>query len=146
MHHPSEKKYLEYRDSKLIVYFDGMRKCLLFLLTISFFCSCTPDYSEDIVGWWTSEDATKSSFVYYIIREDGTYKKRMKSNFFGVSLDGTERGTWIIDSSHITFNVLTYNGKEQNGRKETYKIQYLKNKTLILETEDGNHFVYINSD
>lgn len=120
--------------------------CCLALMLVALFSSCTKNYNKEIIGWWVSNDATKNNYVYYIIREDGTYKKRMVVDSYGVVMDGTDRGTWVIDGSTITFNVETYNYKKQQGRVETYKIYQLENKHLILETEDGDRFEYRNAD
>ena len=120
--------------------------CSIALLFVILFSSCKKDYSKEIIGFWASENATKTSYVYYIIREDGTYKKRMVDDSFGVTMDGTDRGTWVIDGSTITFNVDTYNFKKQRGRTEIYKIYQLKENHLILETESGKRFGYINTD
>lgn len=107
---------------------------------------CTTDYSKDIVGWWVSEDANKNNYVYYIIRDDGTYKKRMKGDFMGVDFDGTDRGTWKVKGSQIFFDVHTYNNKEQHGRKAVFRIKSLKQNKLVLETDEGTQFIYISAD
>lgn len=119
-----------------------MKKYLFLLLITVLLSCCTSNYNKDIVGWWVADDAGQSEYVYYIIRDDGTYKKRMKTDL----IDGTDRGTWEIKGSRIFFNVLTYNNKEQNGRKEERKIKSLSPKRLILETNDGTKFVYLNLD
>lgn len=121
-----------------------MKKLLLCLLVVLFVCC--QDYKKDIVGWWASERATPQNYVYYIIRDDGTYKKRMKTNVFGANIDGTDRGTWEIDGSDIIFNVETYNHKEQRGREERFKIRLLTDEKLILETRGGENFSYISAD
>lgn len=123
-----------------------MKKSLFLLLITVLLSCCTSDYNKEIVGWWSSDDASKSKYVYYIIRDDGTYKKRMKTDFMGVDLDGTDRGTWEIKGSRIFFNVITYNNKEQNGRKESYRIKSLNREKLILETDEGTQFVYLNME
>lgn len=119
-----------------------MKKYLFMLLITVLLSCCTSNYNKDIVGWWVADDAGQSEYVYYIIRDDGTYKKRMKNDF----IDGTDRGTWEIKGSRISFNVLTYNNKEQIGRKEDRKIKSLSPKRLILETNDGTKFVFLNID
>lgn len=121
------------------------RNVLLVIAALSFVC-CTPDYSKDIIGWWASDDATPNSYVYYIIRDNGTYKKRMKGNLYGAPYNWTERGSWEIKDSKIFFNVETFNGKTQNNSVSEYEIYSLKNKKLVLETKDGKKFVYINTD
>ena len=123
-----------------------MKKYLFPILVTLLLSCCTSDYNKEIVGWWVSDDASQSKYVYYIIRDDGTYKKRMKSDIMGVDIDGTDRGTWEIKGSRIYFNVLTYNNKEQNGRKVDYKIKMLKPNKMILETDEGTQFVYLNMD
>ena len=116
------------------------------IILTSLFASCT-DYKKDIVGWWISCDKNfnperTGSYVYYIIREDGTYKIRRKGSFMGSEWDDTERGNWSISGSKITFT------DKKDGRTHKRQIEFIEKDKIIMIAYDSKdeEFYYVRYD